>query len=125
MWSQIITGLISGAFGFLTAWAVWPIEKRRKALDRQYQLLDSWRAGIATFDDDQTIALSTPWYDTLRQYLSADARTHFEKPRTTFVSLKSARPPRRNLLSSEVDRIERGWGLAPRTRTRKRPFRSG
>jgi hypothetical protein len=36
-----------------------------------------------------------------------------EKPRTSYISIGSDRPPVRGMLAGEVDRIERQWGLRP------------
>jgi hypothetical protein len=68
MWSEIITGVLGLAGGAsVTAWAKWPIEKRRLTRQRRYELLDTWRSGIASPDSgNHSDALGTPWYETLR-----------------------------------------------------------
>ena len=48
-----------------------------------YDLLDSWRTGIASMEtEDLTEFLAAPWYDTLRPYMSDSKRKALEKPRT-------------------------------------------
>ena len=120
IWTAIISGVAGLAAGSaVTAWANWGIEKRRMARQRTYDLLDSWRTGIASIggrestDVPETPWYDTPWYDTLRQYLSDDTRRGLEKPRTAYVSTDTSRSPIRNILTAEVDRIEREWKLRP------------
>jgi hypothetical protein len=117
--TAVWTAIIGGVFGLVTgsavtAWVKWPIDKRRMKRQRQYEPIDTWRTGIAAITGlDHSDALNTPWYDTLRQYLSDDMRTRLEKPRTSYISIGSDRPPVRVMLAGEVDRIERQWGLRP------------
>jgi hypothetical protein len=76
VWTAII-GAIGGfaSASAVTAWANWGIEKRRLKRQRQYALVDSWRAGIApTQSDDHTEIIRTTWYETLRPYLSEGHR---------------------------------------------------
>jgi hypothetical protein len=115
VWTAVIggvSGLGTGIVGSIFApWANWRAEKQRLERQRKIDLLDSWRAGIAAMpiDESQTEVLITPWYETLRPYMSEDARTRLEKPRTFIVPHDSRGV--RDSFTSEVDRIEREWGL--------------
>lgn len=79
VWTALISGVVGLATGSVaTAWANWGIEKRRLKVKRRYELLDSWRTGIASFDnfDDLKVIGPTPdWYETLRPHLSEITRT--------------------------------------------------
>ena len=112
--SGLVAGLASGAVASLLApWAHWSIEKRRLARQRKYSLLDSWRTGIASMEtEDHTEFLATPWYETLRPYLSASEREALEAPRTFYIPADTGRGVK-DLFTGEVDRIEREWGLRP------------
>jgi hypothetical protein len=118
MLPQVWPAIISGVAGLLTgsavtAWAKWPIEKRRLKLQRRYALLDSWRDGIAgTGAEFGVNPLNTSWYETLRPYLAEDVVRQLEKPRTVIVPSESGRGVK-NLFTREVDRIEWEWGLRP------------
>jgi hypothetical protein len=114
VWTAIISGVFGIAAGSaVTAWAQWGIEKRRMKRQRQYNLLDSWRTGVADlWSDDHTKALGMPWYETLRPYLSDDVRSRLEKPRTLLVTPGSGRGIK-DLFTGEVDRIELEWGIRP------------
>ena len=88
-------------------------EEGLRQRERQYDLLDSWRAGIAALEsDDHTEVLRTPWYETLRPHLAEEVLRQLEKPRTSIVPPDSARGIK-DLFTGEVDRIERDWGLRP------------
>lgn len=115
MTSEIWVAVITGACGLLggsalTAWAKWPIEKRRIERQRRYQLLDSWRSGLTTMAIDAPVNeyLRTAWYETLRPHISDEQRERLERPRTFFVSGDNGRGLK-DLFTGEIDRIERDW----------------
>jgi hypothetical protein len=117
VWTAIIggaAGMASGAVASLIApWVKWGIEKRRLKRQRRYDLLDSWRAGIASMvSTDHDDFIRTDWYETLRPYLREGRRTQLEKPGTVIVPSESGRGVK-DLFTHEVDRIESGWGLRP------------
>ena len=117
VWAAIIggvAGLLTGAISSLVApWAKWSIEQRRLKRQRQYALLDWWRAGIAAIQtDDHTEILRSQWYEALRPYLSEASRKQIERPRTDIVPAEHGRGLK-GLFTGEVDRIEREWGLRP------------
>ena len=104
-----VAGVVTGSA--VTAWAKWPIEKRRLKLQRRYALLDSWRDGIAEIGAEFGLnPLNAPWYETLRPYLAEDVLRQLEKPRASIVPSESGRGIK-DLFTREVDRIEREWGL--------------
>jgi hypothetical protein len=115
VWTAIIggaAGLASGAVASLIApWVNWGIEKRRLKRKRRYDLLDSWRAGIASWDGrDHTEAVGTSRYETLRPHLKNDVRGQVERQRTVIIAPESGRKLK-DLFTGEVDRIEHEWGL--------------
>jgi hypothetical protein len=112
VWTAIISGVAGVVTGSaVTAWAKWPIEKRRLKLQRRYALLESWRTGISEIGAEFGVnALNTPWYEKLRPYLAEDVLRQLEKPRTYVVPSESGREVK-NVFTREVDRIEREWGL--------------
>ncbi|ORW28187.1 hypothetical protein AWC19_27515 [Mycobacterium palustre] len=119
IWTAVIgglAGLTSGAVGSLIApWANWSIEKRRLERQRRYDLLKSWRDGIAGMEGhDHSKYIASGWYETLRPYMWENTRRRLEAPRTVFVPADSGRGIR-DLFTREVDRIEQAWGLRPRT----------
>jgi hypothetical protein len=68
------------------------IEKRRLKLQRRYHLLNTWREGITSIDSEiHTDVLRSPWYETLRPYLSEGQRNRLEKPRTVIVPSDAGR----------------------------------
>jgi hypothetical protein len=117
LWPAIIggvAGLATGAVSALGApWAKWGVDKRHMKLERQYELLDSWRAGITTMSPtDLNSALSTDWFERLRPFLSKDLREEIDVPRKISVAPDTSRGFK-DKLAAEVDRIEREWGLRP------------
>jgi hypothetical protein len=113
LWTAIISGVVGLVTGSaVTAWAQWGIEKRRLKLQRRYQLLDSWRTGIAESGGEYSgNPLNTPWYETLRPYLRKDFVAEVERPRYWIIPSESRGV--KNVFTDEVDRIEREWGLRP------------
>jgi len=128
IWAAVIggiAGLVTGALGSVIApWVSWGIEKRREDRKHKRDLIMSWRTGIASIDDEGSDVdglprgylmqhtsryFRTPWYETLRPYLSEFHRVNFEKNNTSV----AGGTPRslKNLIAGEVDRIEREWGL--------------
>jgi hypothetical protein len=116
LWAAVIgglSGLVTSSTSVAVVWARWSIEKRRMDRERRYALLDSWRAGIAREGSAvHTAALHTSWYETLRPYLASGVVERLEAPRTVIVSPDSPRGTM-GIFTSEVDRIEREWGLRP------------
>lgn len=115
MWAAVIggvAGLASGVVASVIApWASWRIEKKRRELDRKYELLDRWRTGISEFDSENYKgAFGTEWYETLRPYLSPAVLALTERPRTVVVDPGTGRALR-NRFAEEVDRIEHHWKL--------------
>jgi hypothetical protein len=114
VWTAII-GIVGGfaSGSVVAAWANWGVEKRRLKLQRRYDLLDTWREGIASIGAEFGLnPIGSPWYETLRPYLSDDTRQKLEHQRTFHVPSESARGTR-DTFTVEVDRIEREWGLRP------------
>lgn len=112
-WSALIGGVSGGVVSFLSFWLNWGIEKKRRKLDRKYELLDRWRTGIGRLEGNSyQEAIGAEWYETLRPYLSKEVRDRAERPRTTTVDPGTGRAIR-NQLAEEVDCIEREWGLRP------------
>jgi hypothetical protein len=113
VWTAIISGLFGLATGSgATAWVQWGIEKRRLKLQRRYDLLDSWRTGIASIEpgNPQDFVVRQRWCVTLSPYLSDAGRARLENPRTVIVPSDSA-GGLKDLFTGEVERIEREWGL--------------
>jgi len=79
-------------------------------------LLDSWRTGIASFDnfDDLKVIGPTPdWYETLRPHLSERSRELIERRAKRATVLPRESRGRKDVIAGEIDRIEREWGLKP------------
>jgi hypothetical protein len=118
VWTAVIggvSGLVSGAIASLVApWANWSIEKRREDRRRRYDLLDSWRTGIASMpvEASHDEYIRRDWYETLRPHLGKDVLGWLEKPRTLIVRPETGRGLK-DLFTGEVDRIESEWGLRP------------
>lgn len=108
-----LAGLATGAVSLLVApWPSWGIEKRRTDRQRKYELLDSWRSGIAELGNNgHTAALQTDWYETLRVYASPDAIAQWEAPNTIYVTIPRVSRGDKYLFTGEADRIEQEWGL--------------
>ncbi len=89
-------------------------ERNHEESQRRRALIALWRAGIATLGDAGLYAkaLQTPWYETLRPYLTSDVVAKLEGQRTVLVMPDTPRGGK-NLFTGEVDRIEREWGLRP------------
>jgi hypothetical protein len=130
IWAGVIggvAGLATGALGSVIApWVNWGIEKQRGDRKHKRDLIASWRAGIASIDDEGSDVdgfpsgylaqhtsryFRTPWYETLRPYLPEAFRANTERSNTG----PAGGSPRslKNFLADEVDRIEREWGLRP------------
>lgn len=119
MWTAVIggvAGLATGTISSLIApWAKWSIEKRRIDRQRRYDLLDSWRTGIAEVpvQASHDEYLRRGWYKTLRPHLARDVLDRLETPNTAIVVVPGTGRGLRNLFTGEVDRIEHEWGLRP------------
>lgn len=117
VWTALISGVVGLATGSVaTAWANWGIEKRRLKVKRRYELLDSWRTGIASFDnfDDLKVIGPTPdWYETLRPHLSERSRELIGRRAKRATVLPRESRGRKDVIAGEIDRIEREWGLKP------------
>jgi hypothetical protein len=113
-WTAIIGAVGGFASGsVVAAWANWGVEKRRLKLQRRYDLLDTWRKGIASIGAEFGLnPVGSPWYETLGPYLAKDVLARLERPNTVIVSPGSARG-NKDLFTGEVDRIEREWKLRP------------
>jgi hypothetical protein len=81
---------------------------------RRRATIADWRAGIASMNigAPHTEYTRTPWYETLRPYLSEAGRNQLERPRTIIVVPDTGRGLK-DMFTREVDRIEREWGLRP------------
>ena len=111
-----VVGLTTGAIGSLVApWMHWGIEKKRKKIERKMQLVKHWQEvlseptfNLVTFRDDSTFAI-------LKPLLSKNALNTVERQlpiiKLTIISNIAPVDTERNMLMSEVARIEREWGL--------------
>ncbi|KLI04077.1 MULTISPECIES: hypothetical protein [Mycolicibacterium] len=139
VWAAIIggaAGLATGTLGSVIApWVNWGIERRREDRKHMRDLIESWRAGVASIDDEGSDVdgfpedyliqktsryFRTPWYETLRPHLSEHHRRTSEQNNTSI----GGGTPRalKNYLADEVDRIEREWGLRPGDGRKARRF---
>lgn len=118
IWTAAIgaaSGLVSGGIASVVApWINWGIEKKRLERQRRYDLLKSWREGIARMEtDDRGEYISSDWYETMRPYMWETRRDELERPGTVIVPADSGRGIK-GRFASEADRIESQWGLRPR-----------
>ncbi|WP_124394643.1 hypothetical protein [Rhodococcus wratislaviensis] len=113
IWSAIIGGVAGALVALITPWAKWAVDKRHIKLQRQYELLDSWRAGIAAMDpQNMRSATSTAWFEGLRPFLGKDLLGELDAPRTIPIAPDTERG-HKDKLADAVDGIEREWGLRP------------
>jgi hypothetical protein len=124
----IAPAIIGGVAGLVASvaapWGNWRVEKAKAKFDARRKLVQTWRA-MATGEDGWSIfnvvqtelaLLQHPAYSTLHPRLSTFARSKLEAhgyvvaPSTYAVSITEQRELRR-LLSAEIDRIEKRWGL--------------
>jgi hypothetical protein len=126
-WGTVLAGaaagLGAGLLGtFFAPWVQNAVEKRREQRAHRRNLIGVWRITIArAYEPGSPVThiVDTPEYQELRPYLSATARARLEqqsgteeKPLEVITGVRGiAANADLVLCASEVDRLEKEWGL--------------